>query len=574
MLKVMIAEDDLFMADMLEDVLIGGGYDVCGIARTVSEAIELGERHKPDLAVLDVRLADGDLGTDIGARLNRVGGPGILYATGNLGQIDLGHANGTACLVKPYRPADLIRALKIVEQILSTGHGSQPFPKGFYVLEQPSIDAQSKSSAGGSASMSASREPAEIRQLRRHQAALAGFGSFALGEGDLGKVLTEAARVCAASFEVPFCTVWRYRSEQNDLFVEAGVGWRQGVIGHVVSRADAGSPQGRAFVSRESVIRGDLREDARSVRPAFHADHGIISTVDVIIGKQGVPYGVLEIGNLVQHDYDHHDIDFLTGFANVLAEAVSASERRIAMQSSVDRMEGMIADRDRLLAETNVVLGEKSALLIEKNRLLDERTNLAQELQHEVRNNLQLVYGMLIMQLENAAGALGRQGIGAIARRVMTLAQVFDHLLGAGLNRTADFGGYLSSLCSSLENLQSDQNSTVALTCHSKLVILDLDTVTTLGLAISELISNSYDHVFPGGTGTITVTLSGGEPGSDGTIIFVDDGVGFTEVGDSKRHGLGLVKRLMQQINGSAVFRSDHGAEWTLRFPVPAAPRG
>jgi DNA-binding response OmpR family regulator len=56
---VMIAEDDLLMADMLEDVLIGGGYEVCGIARTVEQAVELGERYKPDLAILDIRLAEG-----------------------------------------------------------------------------------------------------------------------------------------------------------------------------------------------------------------------------------------------------------------------------------------------------------------------------------------------------------------------------------------------------------------------------------------------------------------------------------------------------------------------------------
>jgi hypothetical protein len=43
----MIAEDDLFMADMVEEVLVDGGYEVCGIARTVEKAIELAERHKP-----------------------------------------------------------------------------------------------------------------------------------------------------------------------------------------------------------------------------------------------------------------------------------------------------------------------------------------------------------------------------------------------------------------------------------------------------------------------------------------------------------------------------------------------
>ena len=42
------------MADMLEEVLVAAGYEVCGIARTVNEGVELCERHKPDLAVMDI----------------------------------------------------------------------------------------------------------------------------------------------------------------------------------------------------------------------------------------------------------------------------------------------------------------------------------------------------------------------------------------------------------------------------------------------------------------------------------------------------------------------------------------
>ncbi len=61
--SVMIAEDDLFVADMLEEALATNGYVVCGIARTVEKAAALGERHRPDPAVLKIRLADGGLGT-------------------------------------------------------------------------------------------------------------------------------------------------------------------------------------------------------------------------------------------------------------------------------------------------------------------------------------------------------------------------------------------------------------------------------------------------------------------------------------------------------------------------------
>ena len=100
-------------------------------------------------------------------------------------------------------------------------------------------------------------------------------------------------------------------------------------------------------------------------------------------------------------------------------------------------------------------------------------------------------------------------------------------------------------------------------------VNLGLDEVTALGLAISELIANSYNHAFPDGTGTISVSLSVDHSGGTGTITFVDDGVGFVEAVDSKRQGVGLVKRLMAQIGGSATLRSDHGSEWTLTFPLP-----
>jgi len=197
---------------------------------------------------------------------------------------------------------------------------------------------------------------------------------------------------------------------------------------------------------------------------------------------------------------------------------------------------------------------------------------LAQELQHRVRNNLQLVYGMLSKQLQATTDEAGKEGIGAIARRVMTLAQVYDHLLGTGLRRTIDFSNYLTSLCESFQILETVAHPEVGLTCHCESVMLDLDTVTALGLVVAELIANSYRHAFPDGTGMITVSLVLGNPDEYATLVFSDDGAGFIDAGDSKRHGLGLVRRLMEQVDGLVTLRSDHGTEWTLRFPVAVIP--
>ena len=137
MLKVLIAEDQLLTADLLEEVLVASGYEVCGIARTVDEGVALGELHQPDLAVLDVRLAKGDRGPDIARRLNSRGKFGVLYATGDdVRNSTLTRADGDASITKPYRPEDLVRALAIVQEMVTAGTASRPFPPSFRLLPE------------------------------------------------------------------------------------------------------------------------------------------------------------------------------------------------------------------------------------------------------------------------------------------------------------------------------------------------------------------------------------------------------------------------------------------------------
>src|SRR5579859_1839492 len=322
-------------------------------------------------------------------------------------------------------------------------------------------------------------DSARVEKLLRQQAAIAGFGSFALPQSDLLRVLTEAARVCAEGLGVPFSKVCRYREVENDLLIEAGYGWQAGVVGHVVSRADTSSPQGRAFVTGEPSICNDLRIDKEFKLPSFYAAHGIISTIDVLIKGSDQPYGVLEIDSDERHDYDVNDVNFLTGFANVLAEAVATSARVAVLHATVDRTKELVE---------------------EKERLLEQKRVLAEELQHRVRNNLQLVYGMLSRLVDEASDEAGQRGIKAVARRVSTLAQVYDHLLGTEMSRTTDFGGYVKSLCLNIEEIQAVPDG-VTLTCDSDSLILDLDVVTALGIVVAELVTNSYDHAFLGGKG-------------------------------------------------------------------------
>jgi two-component sensor histidine kinase len=246
-----------------------------------------------------------------------------------------------------------------------------------------------------------------------------------------------------------------------------------------------------------------------------------------------------------------HDIDFLTGFANVLAEAVAVATRTAILQATIEQMRLLVAEKDRLL---------------------DQKKVLAEELQHRVRNNLQLVYGMLHKQMNDTTDPAGLRGIKAIARRVSTLAQVYDNLLGSEMTRTTDFGSYVQSLCVNLSEIQAAPSSTITLSSECEPLMLDLDVVTALGIVVAELVTNGYDHAFSDGAGSITVAVRAAIAAGDmATLTIGDNGKGFEPKAESKRHGLGLVRRLVEQICGSATMASDHGTLWTIRFPSETA---
>jgi DNA-binding response OmpR family regulator len=133
MLDVLIVEDDFSIADLLQRALEAEGYRVTGIACTVEEAIAAAEEHEPHFAVIDVHLAHGGLGIDVGARLRKTTTIGIMFSTGNDNKT-LTTRDGDAVMTKPYRMSDVGRGLKIIGELARFGQTQLTHPRNFRLL--------------------------------------------------------------------------------------------------------------------------------------------------------------------------------------------------------------------------------------------------------------------------------------------------------------------------------------------------------------------------------------------------------------------------------------------------------
>lgn len=105
MFNLLIVEDEALIAMMMEDALISRGHRVVGVADTLPSALDLAGAHAIDLALCDVRLANGDSGVEVATQLAQQGIP-VVYVSGNC-PADAPHPLVIGCVNKPVPVAAL-----------------------------------------------------------------------------------------------------------------------------------------------------------------------------------------------------------------------------------------------------------------------------------------------------------------------------------------------------------------------------------------------------------------------------------------------------------------------------------
>ncbi len=110
-LRILIVEDEFLIALELECLLQDAGHDVVGIAASSSEANALARDLSPDLAFVDIHLADGLTGIDVARNLSGEHGVTVLFMTANAKRIPEDFAGARGVIAKPYTERGVREAL-------------------------------------------------------------------------------------------------------------------------------------------------------------------------------------------------------------------------------------------------------------------------------------------------------------------------------------------------------------------------------------------------------------------------------------------------------------------------------
>jgi two-component sensor histidine kinase len=360
-----------------------------------------------------------------------------------------------------------------------------------------------------------------------YQRALATFTRIVDEPASVPGLLQNAAAQVARITHIKHVKILRYRPDRGDLIIEAGVGWKPGVVGHVCFGADRFSAPGRSMQTGAPVAVEDIANDPEFRYADVLREHSIMSVLNVPIFVDGTHWGVLEVDTVEKTTFAEFEVHSLAIFANILGVSLAKDAAQIA--------------------------AAKAASLINDTKSGAEI--MLRELQHRMKNNLQVIVSFLALQGRESASEEARERIGRVMDRVMAIGLAHDQLSFKKSASSVDMGDYLKALCANID----PRRPNLTIDTEFEAVSIPLDRAVPIGLILNELMTNSVKYAFDEEGGVINVTFRVNETIGEAELCVRDNGRGKgpARVGSL---GLRLVESLSRQLGG--------------RLTTPEVPKG
>jgi two-component sensor histidine kinase/ActR/RegA family two-component response regulator len=253
--------------------------------------------------------------------------------------------------------------------------------------------------------------------------------------------------------------------------------------------------------------------------------------------------------------------DLMGPAGHEVTQYVIDAARRLAAAGAEGEVELPLAGGDRWLevAATPLSFGGKPALVVWTQditarrhaedglrRRLDDKEVLLAELNHRVKNNLELVSRLLALQAARSGDGNARNELDGARRRIDTLGRLHRRLYRSEYTGMLALGPALEDLCADLAAAASGSGVTIAVEAEPLLV--PVEKAGTVFLLVSEMLTNCLKHAFPHGRGG-TVRVRAERMGEGRVRVSVaDDGVGLPVGFDGGQSGTSIGMRVVHSM--------------------------
>jgi PAS domain S-box-containing protein len=245
--------------------------------------------------------------------------------------------------------------------------------------------------------------------------------------------------------------------------------------------------------------------------------------------------------------------------ARLMAYLVKFTQFVSRLSYSNLKLAGTIAQKRRAEEELSKSVREKEILL--------------KELQHRVKNSLNIVSSLLRLNMAELEDQRSARVFQEAIDRVKCVSTIYEKLSESASVGSVDLSRYLSDLVALLRSGYATKVESLRIDVDIARLECDLKRAVSLGLILNELLTNAIKYAYsPGEDGEIRVRLKGGTP--DWELSVSDDGPGLPSGFDAKdvaSLGLRLAGLLAQDVDGSLEFSGGKGLTAVLRFKGEAA---
>ncbi len=215
--------------------------------------------------------------------------------------------------------------------------------------------------------------------------------------------------------------------------------------------------------------------------------------------------------------------------------------------------------------------GIVAARTAELRQSVEQKTSLLHEVDHRVKNNLQLIASLMLLQTRRVKDPAVKRALGSMLERVNAVATVHRRLFQSDDVAMFDVAAFVRDLAD--DTLGAAGRSDIKIVLSTEPAQVPASLAAPLALVINELLINAIAHGFPPGRGG-EVRLGVHRKNNVLRIEIADDGVGMlsktdSAVGDELGFGLTIVDLLSRQLRGRCE-RSEAGpgVKVTLELPM------